>query len=47
MRAYTPPQLTIVGSVADLTQENDLSLNADSQLGVGILGSDDDGGPTS
>ncbi len=38
MREYTPPQLTIVGSVADLTQQNDVSLASDNVLDLGILG---------
>jgi len=48
MHEYTPPQLTIVGSVADLTLENDISLNDDNQLGAGVLGGDREGdGPQS
>jgi len=43
MHEYTPPQLTIVGSVADLTLENDISLNDDNQLGAGVLGGDEEG----
>ncbi len=38
MREYTPPQLTIVGSVADLTQQNDVSTFPDGVLGTPILG---------
>jgi hypothetical protein len=44
MRDYTPPSLTIVGSVADLTRENDASLLPDAILGLPVLGSDGNGG---
>ena len=38
MREYTPPQLTIVGSVNDLTQAVSLSLLPDNLTGLPALG---------
>ena len=39
MQDYTPPSLTIVGSVADLTRELEISLTPDDTLGIPVTGS--------
>ena len=38
MREYTPPQLTIVGSVNDLTQAISVSILPDNLTGLPALG---------
>ena len=45
MCEYTPPQLTIVGSVNDLTQAITVSLLSDNLTGLPVGGETGDPGP--